>query len=940
MRKKIGVLLFSLLTIFSLTGCSLLPNILPDFPSDSSSQSSNNSSQPSSNSEPSQSEPSTPTPVQYYTVTFNSNGGSSVPSQSVAAGAKATKPTDPTRDGYEFSGWYYDGSLWNFNNPVNRNIILYADWTRIEPVETTYTARFYNDDNTLLYAQSGYHYGDVIEYLGPIPEKPLSTRMEGYAYRFLCWDKDLVIYGNTDFFALYEQEAVDDWGEGTYVQPSSEDTVGYTRYYNAAQLKTKIEIKALDGTLAEGSSIKSGTPNPFMKLSSNNNQINYKFNFAGQGIGTIYMRGVIDSWTALSSYSNLDYYYSASNVVNDEYPGQGNFALRFNGDLVDYSHMRGVTYAQLLSGGEDVPGLDSSYSPIADCEIGEIEVVNGINEFSFIRLASYNLLVSDFVIVIKNLPGGHTHEYATFWAYNDYGHWHPCISGDGSKGSYGTHVFGDPITVRQATCYQEGLIRHVCQTCGYTKEEVIPATDHAWNPWEITRDATCTHEGSRKHTCQMCGVTESEIIPQKDHLFGQISTYTHEGCANSGIYECVYCQYQASKWDAHVFDSSLSNDVDNYSEYVRFGAVENLNGVEQRGSHIVYKYYSAQPDRNVKLSFEITSNGSSKCVFDLESNDTSRGYDYDEQGNLVEATKRYGLIVNGQKIQLGDDPYYGQTSSSSYKWYYWPATFDLAMGENTIEIYCLGTYRARIRSFMISGFHMATSNMHNHVLGDWHHDETYHWRECINDGCPFLEGTQLEKGEHSYVLTESDENGYRKYTCSVCGREKEYNTNLSGNTLAQWSGQDLKAACPNEITSTVQFANGMIGIKTSNVANYGPITLNYQSQSSRKAVLALCLAAKVANADRTGFWEQSGIEKTRITVNGQVIEPPPEDLVFNDAVFRERDETATDGSALSIPVWTGICNLDLIQGENTIEIAIINNNYSYFICGAKLVELS
>ena len=68
----------------------------------------------------------------YYTVTFNSNGGSSVSSQSVKKGEKLNQPADPTRSGYIFMGWYKNSSLtqaWNFaTDVVNSDITLYAKW--------------------------------------------------------------------------------------------------------------------------------------------------------------------------------------------------------------------------------------------------------------------------------------------------------------------------------------------------------------------------------------------------------------------------------------------------------------------------------------------------------------------------------------------------------------------------------------------------------------------------------------------------------------------------------------------------------------------------------------------------------------------------------------------------------------------------------------------
>lgn len=52
------------------------------------------------------------------TVSFDSQGGSSVASQTVNYNAKATKPTDPTKTGYTFGGWYKESgctNAWNFS---------------------------------------------------------------------------------------------------------------------------------------------------------------------------------------------------------------------------------------------------------------------------------------------------------------------------------------------------------------------------------------------------------------------------------------------------------------------------------------------------------------------------------------------------------------------------------------------------------------------------------------------------------------------------------------------------------------------------------------------------------------------------------------------------------------------------------------------------------
>lgn len=62
-------------------------------------------------------------------VTFSTNGGSSVDTQKVLRGQKATTPTDPTQAGYTFGGWYdKDNTFYDFNQPVTEGIELTAKW--------------------------------------------------------------------------------------------------------------------------------------------------------------------------------------------------------------------------------------------------------------------------------------------------------------------------------------------------------------------------------------------------------------------------------------------------------------------------------------------------------------------------------------------------------------------------------------------------------------------------------------------------------------------------------------------------------------------------------------------------------------------------------------------------------------------------------------------
>ena len=91
-----------------------------------------------------------------YTVTFNSNGGTSVASQQVTHGSSASLPAPPpTKDGYIFEGWYTNSSLttkYNFeSSSITSNTTIYAKW--IKPQGTHITGGGYKVE---IYVGSAY----------------------------------------------------------------------------------------------------------------------------------------------------------------------------------------------------------------------------------------------------------------------------------------------------------------------------------------------------------------------------------------------------------------------------------------------------------------------------------------------------------------------------------------------------------------------------------------------------------------------------------------------------------------------------------------------------------------------------------------------------------------------------------------------------------------
>lgn len=64
------------------------------------------------------------------TITFNTDGGSEVPSQKLEKGAIITYPNNPTKKGYKFVGWYQENLIdeFDFLTPVEESMTAYAKW--------------------------------------------------------------------------------------------------------------------------------------------------------------------------------------------------------------------------------------------------------------------------------------------------------------------------------------------------------------------------------------------------------------------------------------------------------------------------------------------------------------------------------------------------------------------------------------------------------------------------------------------------------------------------------------------------------------------------------------------------------------------------------------------------------------------------------------------
>ena len=65
-------------------------------------------------------------------IVFNSDGGTKIENQYIESGKAIEKPVDPKKDGYKFSGWFYNDKEWDFSTIITEPITLIAKWNNLD----------------------------------------------------------------------------------------------------------------------------------------------------------------------------------------------------------------------------------------------------------------------------------------------------------------------------------------------------------------------------------------------------------------------------------------------------------------------------------------------------------------------------------------------------------------------------------------------------------------------------------------------------------------------------------------------------------------------------------------------------------------------------------------------------------------------------------------
>ena len=117
--------------------------------------------------------------VNYYTIKFSTDGGSKVDNQKVKGGELVKEPTDVTKHGFIFDGWYLSGKKYDFSTPVTKNITLTAKWKEDSSVPR-YKVTFDSDGGSKVAEQKVIEEEKVTE-----PKAPTKT-----GFKFIEWQLD------------------------------------------------------------------------------------------------------------------------------------------------------------------------------------------------------------------------------------------------------------------------------------------------------------------------------------------------------------------------------------------------------------------------------------------------------------------------------------------------------------------------------------------------------------------------------------------------------------------------------------------------------------------------------------------------------------------------------------------------------------------------------
>ena len=437
------------------------------------------------------------TPV-VYTITFNSNDGTSVAPQNVNAGEKLTEPTPaPTKVGFTFDGWYEDSTFskkFDFDTPITDSMTLYAKWT-----ENKYTLTFDANGGSGTMAPiadlTGEHTLPANEFTAPSGKQfkgwslttdgAIVTKVDMTENRtvYAIWENIPVVTYTVSFAANGGTGTMADVTDvsGEYTLPANGFTAPSGKQFKAWSIGgvekaagDKITVTAnttvtavweaveYNVTVTGGTaSVGAGTP---ITKATMGTTVTLTAGAAPSG-------KVFDKWEVVSGGITLADVNSATTTFT--MPAS---AVSVKATYKNAPHTH--TYNQ------ETVKPEALKTP-ADCTGNAV----------YFKSCSCGAISTTDAFVAMNTALGHA--YGSDWKYDSTNHWHEC-SRCHDKKYEAAHDYGSD---------------NVCDTCGYDK--TVPHTHNL--TLVAAKAATCTEGGKEAYyKCEGCGKFYEDVLGTKE----------------------------------------------------------------------------------------------------------------------------------------------------------------------------------------------------------------------------------------------------------------------------------------------------------------------------------------------------------------------------------------------------------------------------------------
>ena len=437
------------------------------------------------------------TPV-VYTITFNSNDGTSVESQNVNAGEKLTEPTPaPTKEGFTFDGWYEDSTFskkFDFNTPITDNMTLYAKWTE-NKYTLTFDANGGSGTMTPVTDLTGEYTLPANEFTAPSGKQfkgwslttdgAIVTKVDMTENRtvYAIWENIPVVTYTVSFAANGGTGTMADVTgiSGEYTLPANGFTAPAGKQFKAWSVGgvekvvgDKITVTAnttvtavweaveYNVTVTGGTaSVGAGTP---ITKATMGTTVTLTAGAAPTG-------KVFDKWEVVSGGITLADANSATTTFT--MPASG-VSVKATYKNAPHTH----TYNQ------ETVKPEALKTP-ADCTSNAV----------YFKSCSCGAISTTDAFVAMNTALGHA--YGSDWKYDSTNHWHEC-SRCHDKKNEAAHDYGSD---------------NVCDTCGYNK--TVPHTHNL--TLVAAKAATCTEDGKEAYyKCEGCGKFYEDVLGTKE----------------------------------------------------------------------------------------------------------------------------------------------------------------------------------------------------------------------------------------------------------------------------------------------------------------------------------------------------------------------------------------------------------------------------------------